>query len=203
MDQMHVQLLQTVRAKSDQIESIPYSQLGIAAAANETSGPAYFETDPVYHPEYSATDDHLLSDTTTAPNGMTVTREVTVMAVDDPTDGTGSSDADQVSDANTTLVLDYKLVTITATATVNGVQLKQQLTTIVRGDVPAEINGATGENYTGGEIPAPPGRSKTGYGPPDPPPVKYDSAPTNSSDNPQPEKGKTPGLPSKTGSSAG
>jgi prepilin-type N-terminal cleavage/methylation domain-containing protein len=203
IDQMNVQLLHAARAKVDQLESIPYYQLGIAATADVTSGPAYLETDPIYNPEYDPSKDHLLSDVITLPNGLTVTRTVTVTAVDDPADGTGSADADQIHDPNTNTVMDYKSVTVVATATSSGINLKLQLTTILRGDLTSEINAATGEDSSGDEIPPAPGKSRSGFGPPDPPPLKYDTPPTDDPSNPQPRKGLAPGQPGKTGSSIG
>jgi len=203
IDQMNVQLLHAARAKVEQLESIPYSQLGIAATADQTFGPAYLESDPIYNPDYDPATDQLLSDVITLPNGLTVTRNVTVTAVDDPADGTGSADADQIHDPNTNTVMDYKSVTVVATATSNGVNLKIKLTSIFRGDLTSEINAATGEDNSADEIPPPPGKGPSGLGPQDPPPLKYNSPPADDLSNPQPRKGIAPGQPGKTGSSIG
>ena len=50
-------------------------------------------------------------------------------------------------DPNTGTVLDYKVITVIATATdpVSGLPLRNEATTIIRGVLDAEIDGATGE----------------------------------------------------------
>jgi prepilin-type N-terminal cleavage/methylation domain-containing protein len=169
-DRLNVQLLNSARAKIEQIQAIPYSQVGIVAAGS-AAGPGYFVRDPYYAPVYDpANGDVLLSDTVTLGDGTQVIRTVTIEAVDDAADGTGGSDSDGVTDPNTERILDYKLVTVTASATRNQVgTLQQRLTTILHGALAVEVEGATGkdaENPPGklGKIP------KTSPPPPEPPP---------------------------------
>ena len=170
IDRLRVQLLNTARAKMEEVQSIPYSQVGIVDAGT-SGGPAYFVRDPYYEPKYDTTKgDVLLFDTVTLEDGTLVTRTVTVTAVDDPADGTGSADVDGVEDPNTGTILDYKMVTVTASATVNNLPpVQQSLTTIIQGALPVEIEGETGVDAT-----APPTKLKkvkktTAEAPPPPP----------------------------------
>jgi prepilin-type N-terminal cleavage/methylation domain-containing protein len=156
VDRMNVQLLNSARAKTEQIQSVPYTQVGIQAAAGSPSGPAYFETDPWNTPTWGdiAAGDLPLSDTVTLPDGTVVTRTVTVTAVDDPSDGIGANDADGTVDPNTNTILDYKLVTVTVSA--EGKQLPlltQTLTTMLQGSLLVEVVGATGEDADPADIP--------------------------------------------------
>lgn len=178
---MNVQLLTSARAKIEQIQSIPYSQVGINASG-AAAGPGYFVVDPVYKAVYSAANgDDLLSDTVTVKNGTQVTRTGTVTAVDDATDGTGNDDSDGVTDPNTGTILDYKQVTVTASATTkNGLVIRQTLTTILQGNLVNEIEGATGKDDAGGAAPQKVAKVKNGapsVPPPPPPDCEISDAP--------------------------
>lgn len=185
VDRLSVQLLNSARAKMEQIQSIPYSQVGIVDSGTAT-GAGYFVRDPYYEPVYDAANgDVLLSGTVTLTDGTQVTRTVTVTAVDDPADGTGVDDADGVMDPNTATILDYKLVIVTASATRNQLPtLQQTLTTILQGVLPVEVEGATGKDATD-----PPKKIKkvknTPAPPPPPPPAGCEVA--------DPPAGKKPG----------
>lgn len=184
-DRLNVQLLNSARAKIEQIQSIPYSQVGIVAAGSAT-GPGYFVRDPYYEQVYDpANGDVLLSDTVTLNDGTPVTRTVTITAVDDPADGTGGDDSDGVTDPNTETILDYKLVTVTASATRNQVgTLRQTLTTILQGALAVEVEGATGKDAEN-----PPGKlGKVPKTPPPPPPP-----PPEGCEVTDPPDGKGPG----------
>jgi prepilin-type N-terminal cleavage/methylation domain-containing protein len=177
IDKLNVQLLNSARAKIEQIQSVPYGQVGIhvAVGASSSSGSAYFVLDPYYEPEYGgvAKGDLLLSDTLTLADGTVVTRTVTVTAVDDPADGTGLNDSDGVIDPNTNTILDYKTLTITASATGNGLpRLTQTLTTVLQGSLAVEIEGATGQDEPVDASPPKVGKvsKKTPPPPPAPPP---------------------------------
>ena len=141
LNSAQVQLLNSARAKVEQIQSIPYEQVGINASGVAT-GPGYFVVDPIYTPTYAvANGDSLLSDTVTLKNGLVVTRTVTVEAVDDPIDGTGVNDSDGVIDPNTQTILDYKLLTVTASTTVSNFLVTQVLTNILQGSLPTNWKG--------------------------------------------------------------
>jgi len=145
----NTELLSAVRAKLEQVQVIPYEQVGIVPSGGET-GPGYIVFDPFATPFYKAANgDDLLSDTVTLRDGTRATRTVTVTAVDDPADGSGTGDADDARDPNTDTILDYKRVTVTATATLNGYVVSQTLSTFVRGTMEVERNGAAGDGSTG------------------------------------------------------
>jgi hypothetical protein len=163
-----VQLVSSARAKIEQLQSIPYMQVGMQANAGATGGPAYFVFDPIYEPKFDpAKGDVLLSDTVTLRDGTVVTRTVDVQAIDDPADGVGAADADDVEDPNTDAVMDYKLVTVTGTLNKNGINYSQVLTTILKGTLPGETEGATGQDSDGSDPVKPKKAKKT---PPAPPP---------------------------------
>jgi prepilin-type N-terminal cleavage/methylation domain-containing protein len=185
LNAVNVQLLSSARAKLEQIQSIPYEQVGINASG-VTTGPGYFVVDPVYNPVYNAANgDIALSDTVTLTNGRVVTRTVTVAAVDDAADGTGVNDSDGVTEPNTGTILDYKLVTVKASTTVNNLVLNQTLTTYLQGDLPVEEEGATGTDSNG----TPP--AKVGTPPAKMPPAP--PAPPAGCDIADPPGGKDPG----------
>ncbi len=144
----NVELLSAARAKLEQIQSIPYEQVGIRASGTP-SGPGYFVFDPFAQPTYDPADDDLLSDTVALRNGTVITRTVTVTAVDDPADGVGSGDADGAVDPNTDTILDYKRVTVTAAARVARTDLTFALSTFIRGTLDVETDGSTGEDSDG------------------------------------------------------
>lgn len=173
-DRLNVQLLNSARAKLEQIQSTPYTQVGIRAAGVAT-GPGYFVRDPYYEPVYDAAKgDVLLSDVVTLSDGTSVTRTVTVTALDDAADGTGNNDSDEVEEPNTGTILDYKVVTVTASATKAQVgTLQQTLTTILQGALAVEEEGSTGEDATDPPVKAkkPP---KATPPPPPPPPAGCD-----------------------------
>jgi type II secretory pathway pseudopilin PulG len=164
-----VQLLSSVRAKIEQIQSIPYMQIGINASGT-AAGPGYFVIDPVYEPEFNAANGDLpFADTVTLANGTQVTRTVTVTAVDDTADGVGANDLDGVEDANTGVILDYKLVTVTATLSRGATVFSQELSTIVRGSLAEEMEGATGQDSDGSDPPPVQKVAKMPPAAPDPP----------------------------------
>ena len=179
IDAINVQLVNSARAKIEQIRSIPYAQVGIDASGTP-SGPGYFVCNPVYFPVYksnpqlSSCPDILLSDSLTLSNGSKVTRTVTVSAIDDPADGTGSNDQDGVTDPNTGTILDYKQVAVTATMTVNNSVFTKSLYTDIQGALVSEIDGATGKDAAGAPPPAPgggPAPASAGPAPPVPGPA--------------------------------
>src|SRR3990167_4975107 len=90
--QRQSEVLNVARAKLEEIQMIPYDQLSINAAGGGTSGPAYFERDPLYTPAYTAGIDVPFSDTVLLSSGVPATRTVTVEAIDDPGDLTGAAD---------------------------------------------------------------------------------------------------------------
>lgn len=156
---VNTQLLTSARAKLEQIQAIPYEQAGIVPAGG-TAGPGYLVDNPTDTPFYSAANgDRLLSDTVTLRDGTPATRTVTITAIDDAADGFGDADQDSVVDPNTDTVLDYKLVTVTASATLNGLVLAQTLSTILGGELAVETDGSTGTDSTGAP-PAPVGKVK-------------------------------------------
>ncbi len=154
INQHQVELLIAARAKLEEIQSIPYQQVGIVPGTG-ASGPGYFEKDALYNPTYSPGVDLLLSDTVPLSFPTQATRTVTVEAIDDATDRTGTADWDQVKDPNSGAIMDYKLVRVVATATdpVTKVQLTQELSTYVRGILDSEIDGATGTDSAGAPPP--------------------------------------------------
>ena len=89
----------------------------------------------------------------TLSNGITATRTITVAAVDDPADGTGTDDWDQIIDPRTSTILDYKQVTVSVSATdpLTGASMQQQVVTIVRGVLDSEVDGSTGEDSGAGK----------------------------------------------------
>jgi hypothetical protein len=175
INSLNTQLLSSARAKLEQMHAIPYEQVGIAAAGAST-GPAYIVSDPYFSPVYDlAKGDDLLSDTVTLQDGTRVTRTVTVTAVDDPADGTGNDDADGATDPNTGTILDYKIITVRASASLNNLVSSQTLATIIRGSLPAETDGATGED-SGGANPVQVKKVKNTKGVVVPPPVPPEDA---------------------------
>jgi prepilin-type N-terminal cleavage/methylation domain-containing protein len=168
----NVQLLNSARAKIEQIVSIPYRQVGIRAAVGSSIGEGYFVVDSIAGPVYDVVGgDSVLSDTVTLPDGSLITRTVTIVAVDDAADGIGANDFDQVKEPNTDTILDYKLLTVTTRATRQGATLTQTLSTVLQGSLAVEIEGGTGVDADGA---TPPSKVKTvkGKSPgktPDPP----------------------------------
>ena len=150
-----VELLNAARQKIEEIHQImAYDAIGIDVATGTVSGPAYFETDPIYAGDsFSTDDDFLLSDTVTLSTGITATRTITVEAVDDPADGTGTDDWDQIIDPRTATILDYKQVTVAVSATdpLTGASMQQQVVTIIRGVLDSEVDGSTGEDSGAGK----------------------------------------------------
>jgi hypothetical protein len=145
----NVQLLAAARAKLEQIQAIPYEQVGIRPTGTP-AGPGYFVFDPFATPSYNAANgDVLLSDLVTLRDGSAVTRTVTVTAVDDSADGVGPADADGAVDPNTDTILDYKMVTVTATATAGRTAVSQTLSTFIRGSLDVETDGSTGQDSDG------------------------------------------------------
>ncbi|UCF38424.1 MAG: hypothetical protein JSU96_06155 [Acidobacteriota bacterium] len=143
-----VEVLNQVRAKIEDVKSIPYDQLGISTG-NGDSGPGYFETDPFYNPTFGQ-DDLLLSDTVELSHDGTTLRTVTIQAVDDASDDTGKSDWDGVTDPNTESILDYKLVTVSIDATepTDGSKFTVELSTLVIGSLESEVDGAGNDTDT-------------------------------------------------------
>ncbi len=199
IDKINLQLLNSGRAKLEQIQSIPYDQVGINASGT-ASGPGYFVVDPIYSPVYSTAHGDLpLSDTVTLHNGTLINRTITVTAVDDPTDGTGSNDSDGVTDPNTGTILDYKLVTVTTSTTVNNTAFTQSMSTILQGNLDSEIDASTGSDSDGSPVPKSPGKGKTGPGPggKTPPPPKS-PPPPDGCDSPSVPLPKGPGRAGKS-----
>jgi len=156
---VNTQLLSSARSKLEQVQAIPFEQAGIRPVGGP-AGPGYMVLDPVAAPFYNAANgDILLSDTATLRDGTAATRTVTITAIDDAADGTGTADADTLVDPNTDTILDYKLVTVTASATLNHVVLTQTLSTIIRGELAVEVMGATQVDSTG-DAPIPIGKVK-------------------------------------------
>ena len=169
---INIQLVNSARAKVEQIQSIRYDQVGINASGTAT-GPGYFVVDPMYNAVYNpANGDLPLSDTVTLKNGTVVTRTVTVTAVDDQADGIGAGDSDGLRDPNTGTILDYKKLVVTTSATINGFTMTQSFTTYLQGTLPNETDGASGINDpgAGGVTPPPPQPPGAPPAPPPPPP---------------------------------
>lgn len=149
VNQREIEVLNSARQKLEEIYSLmSYDSVGIDVTPGVTSGPGYFEKDPIYSgTQFDAGQDFLLSDTVELSFGTTATRTVTVEAVDDPADDTGASDWDQTKDPRTETILDYKLVRVTATATdpVSELQIQREVVTILRGFLDSEIDGSEGE----------------------------------------------------------
>jgi prepilin-type N-terminal cleavage/methylation domain-containing protein len=196
IDKLNVQLLNSARAKIEQIQSVPYSQVGIhvAVGSSSSAGSAYFVLDPYYEAVYNADNgDVLLSDSLTLRDGTVVTRTVTVTAVDDPADGIGANDSDGVVEPNTNTILDYKILTVTASATGNQLPLlTQTLTTVLQGSLDVEIEGATGKDAAVDSSPPKVGKvpKATPPPPPAPPAAGEDGEPCAIV---VPPKAKTPG----------
>ncbi len=159
VNQRQVELLIAARAKLEEIQSIPYQQVGIIPGGGAPA-PGYFEKDALYNPTYNPATDLLLSDTIALSFGTQATRTVTVEAIDDPVDATGAADWDKVIDPNTGAIQDYKLVRVVAQATdpASNITLTQELSTIVRGLLDSEIDGATGGGDPAGAAPPPKGK---------------------------------------------
>ena len=146
---LSTQVASSARDKIEEVQAMAYSQVGIKATG-VPGGAGYYVADPNNAPTFDlANGDRLLSDTISVGNGTIVTRTVTVTATDDPADGTGTSDFDALTDPNTGTVLDYKRVTVVATATVDGKRVSQTLSTVIRGTLPDETDGATGKDSDG------------------------------------------------------
>lgn len=149
VESLATQVASSARAKIEQIQAIPYAQVGIRATG-VPSGPGYYVHDPDDAPSFDlANGDRLLSDTVSLDGNITITRTVTVTATDDAADGTATGDFDGVTDPNTGTVLDYKTVAVMATAIVDAKPVTQTLVTIIRGTLSDETNGATGKDSDG------------------------------------------------------
>jgi prepilin-type N-terminal cleavage/methylation domain-containing protein len=201
IDKLNVQLLNSARAKIEQIQSVPYGQVGIhVAVGSSSSGGGYFVIDPYYEPEYGGAikGDLLLSDALTLRDGTVVTRTVTVMAIDDPADGIGANESDGVLDPNTNTILDYKVLTVTASAAANNLpRLTQTLTTVLQGSLAVEIEGATGKDAVDNTPPTKLAKVPKATPPAPPPPPASVVDPVTGADVPCdiviPPKSKTPG----------
>ncbi len=154
VNQRETEVMNAARQKLEEIHEImSYGAVGIIPEnPGDTSGPGYFERDPVYSPDaYTVDEDFLLSDSFPL-TFSSATRTVTVEAVDDASDGTGVNDWDQVLDPNTGTILDYKLVGVKVTVTdpVSGLVLEREVFTILRGVLESEMDGSTGEDSGAG-----------------------------------------------------
>ena len=147
IDQFRVESINLARAKLEELEAIDYDQLGILPTSPSASeGAGYFESDPIYNPTYGE-GDFLLSDTVEISLEQVATRTVKVEAVDHSGDATGAADWDAVKDPNTGTVLDYKKITVTVATPdpVSGEVFTRSLSTILRGVLDEEVDGADGE----------------------------------------------------------
>lgn len=196
-----VELLNVARAKLEEIQSIPYDQVGIRPSGPTGSGEGYFETDPLYNATFAAAQDRLLSDTVALTDGLQATRTVTAEAVDDPADATGTNDWDQVMDPNTGTQLDYKYVKVVAeTVLPSGLHLRQELVTYLHGTLDSEVDGAQG-NDNSAVAPNPPTKLKDKKNDKD----KADKDKTGSvgEGHPQPDPGQGKGRKVKSPGTSG
>ncbi|MEE8349056.1 MAG: prepilin-type N-terminal cleavage/methylation domain-containing protein [Acidobacteriota bacterium] len=156
INQREIEVLNASRQKLEEIHQImSYDSVGIiVATSGDTSGAAYFETDPIYAGSTFDSEDFLLSDSIPMTFG-TATRTVTVEAVDDAADNTGTNDWDQIFDPNTGTILDYKLVRVVTTTLepVTDRVLQGEVVSILRGFLDSEIDGSTGEDSGAGSDP--------------------------------------------------
>ena len=153
VNQREIEILNASRQKLEEIHQImSYDAVGIiVATSGDTSGAAYFETDPIYDGSTYGTEDFLLSDMIPLTFGS-ATRTVTITAIDDAADGTGTADWDQVMDPNTGTILDYKLLKVMTTTLdpVTDRVLQGEVVSILRGFLDSEIDGSTGEESGAG-----------------------------------------------------
>ncbi len=154
VNQRETEVMNATRQKLEEIHEImSYGAVGIIPEnPGDTSGPGYFERDPIYSPDaYTVDEDYLLSDSYPL-TFSSATRTVTVEAIDDAADGIGVNDWDQVLDPNTGTILDYKLVGVKVTVTdpVSGLVLEREMFTILRGILESESDGSTGEDSGAG-----------------------------------------------------
>jgi len=147
IDQFRVEAINLARGKLEELEAIDYDQLGILPISSGASeGAGYFESDPLYNPTFGE-GDFLLSDTVAISLNQVATRTVRIEAVDHAGDDTGAADWDAVLDPNTGTVLDFKKITVTVATPnlVSGETFTRTLSTILRGVLDEEVDGADGE----------------------------------------------------------
>lgn len=161
INQREIEVINAGRQKLEEIHQImSYDAVGIiVATSGDSFGAGYFETDPIYASTTFDSEDFLLSDTIPLTFG-TAFRTVTIHAIDDPADETGTDDWDQIFDPNTGTILDYKLVKVMTTTLdpVNNRVLQSEVVSILRGFLDSEIDGSTGEDSGAG---TPPGKKGT------------------------------------------
>lgn len=187
IDQFRVEAINLARAKLEEVEAIDYDQIGILPlSTGSADGAGYFESDPLYNPTFGQ-GDFLLSDQVELSLDQVATRSVKVEAVDHSGDATGDQDWDAVKDPNTGTILDFKKITVTVSTLnpISGDVFSRTLSTIVRGVLDEEVDGADGEEPSLEEDGTPDKKGKKKKAK-----KKKDKELTESDDHVEPKKGK-------------
>jgi type II secretory pathway pseudopilin PulG len=134
-DRNRINAANAARRKIEALRVLSYDNLGVGVATTSPPYLGYFESN-IDKPGFTAGEDRYFLDSFELAAGVSAVRRVLIHPIDDPIDGVGGADTDDV-------LTDYKQVTVEVEWTENGVKRVLRQVTNVAGQ-PAKLLGGGG-----------------------------------------------------------